>query len=516
MTGRHLLASAAFALSAFALIAGCADNGNSPGNTGTHVGNNGLFTSGPPPPPLPIVPGNPLLTASLLPNPPGAFIGQTAHALTIAIVNSSTDTATISALTITASGTCDEPALLKKVSLINDLNLNGIVNGAEPTLASRDPGFTVNDGTCLFTLNPPLTIPPQSPTGVNGVVQLIVTAELIAATGLKDQIILPSPPAPPNTPLPGQTIAFSVATNLSFDSLLAQRPIYMDGVYPLDGTPCTISVWVQKLITEVLYNSQTGGDFIEICNPTGGPQGFAMHYLSDYTQDGTPPLTRFYYLRPQAAIGNFLFGPVSATAATETDFACQFGNGPPLNPGQFQTIAIDGVGYMATHGVAPTYALRNAAAVGATQMLIWGGNGFVQGDVGPAVELRDLGEPVMLWFWNESADNMQDVDIVGWGAPGPTAPGGNANENTMVDKSNQPCDGPDANQTFTNYLPETTGPNQNQQRMPLALQGQSMQRVRYDEQLEIFANGNAQNQHDETSEKWAQNFTNAIPTPGAP
>lgn len=509
MTGRHLLATTAVALSAFALIAGCSSNGNSPSNTGKHTGN-GLFTPGPPPPPLPIVPGNPLLTASLLPNPGGAFIGRNAHALTIAIVNSSTDTATINALTITASGTVDETLILKKVSCINDLNLNGIVNGAEPTLASRDPGFTVNDGTCLFTFTPPLTIPPQTAAGVNGVVQLIFTVDLIAATGLKDQL-----------PLAGQTIAFSVATNLSFDSLLAQRPIYMDGVYPLDGTPCTISVWVQKLITEVLYNSNNtspGGnaDFVEICNPTGGPQGFGMHYLSDYTQDGTPPLTRFYYLRPQAAIGTFLFGPVNATAATETDFACQFGNGPPMNPGQFQTIAVDGVGYMAAYGAAPTYALRNANAVGATQMLIWGGNGFVQGDVGTGVDLRDLGEPIVLWFWNEQGDLMQDVEIVGYGTAGPTAPGGDPNENTMIDKSNQLSEGPDANLQFTPYAPETTGPNQNQQRMPLAPAGQSMQRVRYDEQLEIFANGNAQNQHDETSEKWAQNFINAIPTPLAP
>jgi hypothetical protein len=340
---------------------------------------------------------------------------------------------------------------------------------------------------------------------VNGVVQLIFTVDLVAATGLKDQL-----------PLAGQTIAFSVASNLSFDSLLAQRPIYMDGVYPLDGTPCTISVWVQKLITEVLYNSQSGGDFVEICNPTGGPQGFQMHYLTDYTQDGTPPLTRFYYLRPQAAIGTFLFGPVSATAATETDFSCQFGNGPPLNPGQFQTIAVDGVGYMATHGAAPTYALRNAAAVGATQMLIWGGNGFVQGDVGPAVDLRDAGEPIMLFFWNESGDLMQDVDIVGWGTAGPTVVGGDPNENTMVTKTGAQCEGPDVDVTFTTYAPETTGPNMNQQRTLLAQQGQSMQRLSYNENLEIFTGGNAVNQHDETSEKWAQNFINAIPTPLAP
>jgi hypothetical protein len=504
MTGRHLLASVGVALSAFVLIAGCSDSGNSPGNTGTHTGN-GLFTPGPPPPPLPIVPGNPLLTATLLPNPGGAFIGQDAHALTIAITNSSTETATISAITITASGTCDESTIIKKVSLINDQNLNGIVNGAEPTIASRDPGFTINDGTCTFNLTPPLTIAPQT-NGINTVVQLIVTVELIDGTGLKDQL-----------PLAGQTIAISIASNLSFDSLLTQRPIYMDGVYPLDGVPCTISVWVQKLISEVLYNSQTGGDFIEFCNPTGGPQGFGMHYLTDYTEDGPiNGLTRFYYLRPQAAIGTFLFGPVSATAATETDFSCQFGNGAPIPPGGFQTVAVDGVGFMATHGVAPTYALRNAAAVGATQMLIWGGNGFVQGDVGPAVDLRDLGEPVMLFFWNEQGDLMQDVDIVGWGTPGPTAPGGDPNENTMVTKTGATCEGPDADLAFSPYAPETTGPNMNQQRMPLAPPGQSMQRVRYDEQLEIFANGNAQNQHDETSERWAQNFTNAIPTPGAP
>lgn len=436
-----------------------------------------------------------------------ALLGTTINALILSLQNTSTSAAaTVTSLTVTAAGTVDEPTVITTAAVVNDADFSGTADQGETQVATAaQPAFSANDGTVVFSINPPLSIP------ANSTVQLIVTVTTVAITGNSNQV-----------PIVGQSVRLLInaATDIGITGVTPT------GTFPINGNACTLGIGAHLLITEVFYAAGGGAEFIEIFNPTPSTVQLVNYHLTDYTQTvalSTPQTqpTRFYYLLPTAFNNppNDAFGPVNPTSAGEADFSIRFPSNATIDPGKFQVIAVDGgAGGFVTQfpNVTPTYALRNATAP-TVAMLVWNPTTqvFSAGNVGTGVGLTDGGEQVMLFTWdggaNPVSDLVTDVDIVGWGVQS----SGSLN-NYMVSKTGVAVDGPDANATTTTYATETPPNTQETNRLSAASTGNSMQRTSYSESGEAAQNGNGIGGHDETSEVWSTNFVNGAPTPGAP
>lgn len=493
LRSRHL-ACLAIALAVGAVVHGCntSGHGTPQGNTGNRLTNPTYFV------PVGGSAGTSTITSDIVmtapANPPGAGVGGVnVHAMTLRWNNNGTTAASIASFKLTASGTVDESVTLIKMSIIHDLNSDGIVGVGEPTLVSTSPAFPTNDGTVTITPQPPLSIAPNG-----GQVQLMITVDLVTRTGLKDQ-----------HPLCGQTIDLSVASAQDVIVLQGAIPFAPSGNFPLQNQTLGISIGGGLLISEVSYANDA--EFIEFFNPTAGPAQVSL--LTDYTQDNPLPVgsqPRFYFLRPQVP---FEFGPPNPQVGR--DFSVQLQVLVP--PGGFAIVAIDGVKFAASFpNITPGATLRNPGTG-----LIWdptannNAGAFVQGQVGPDVDLNDGGEGIWAYSWDGTSDNIRDIDIVGWGTQ--NAQGNEA----MVNKNGKATDGPDGNNTQTPFAPETNATVQEQARVPLVgvNSGQSMQRFKYDEITPggrgETPGGNGASGQDETSERWDQTFKNASVTPGA-
>jgi hypothetical protein len=468
LTSRHLACILA-AVSVGAVVHGC------DGNSGNRVGRPNYFQ------PIGGAGGGstvtPDVTATAPANATGATVGATnVHIMTLRLVNSSATTpAQLASFKVNATGTVDESTTLIKLSVIQDLNVNGLIEQGEPTLTSTAPAFPVNDGSVTFTLTPALTIPQ------NGTVQLLLAIDMIASTGLKDQI-----------PLCGQRINVNVTDMIVLQS---STPFTPTGAFPLTNQPVPVGINSHVLITEVSY-ANGNAEFIEFFNPTGSATNIA--HLTDYTADNPQPVPpRFYYLRPQPPFD--AFGPVDPQVGR--DFVVLLAM--TIQPGEFLVVALDGLGFTtAFPNVVPAASLRNPGTAS-----IWDATPpgqWVSGSIGPQVDLNDNGEMLIHFGWDGTSDLIVDGEIVGWG----TKDAATGNE-AMISKTGVSVDGPDAGNTQTPFPPETSAAVQEQAREPIVApnSGLTMQRVRYDEQTQVGA--------DETSEKWDQNFISAPATPGA-
>ena len=243
------------------------------------------------------------------------------------------------------------------------------------------------------------------------------------------------------------------------------------------------------LLTEVVV-TPTGGEFVEIHNPTDSTIDLTDVYLTDATFSGGGT---YYY--------NIVTGSNSGGGGF-SDFHARFPAGSLIAAGEYQTVALAGsTAFAAEYGVDPTYELfEDDASADAIADMVEATPGSINGQGG----LSNGGEVVVLYRWDGASDLVQDLDYVVWG-----------DKVEAVDKSGVAIDGPDADTDTTMYANDT----------PIGFQipvdtgahdaGDSWQRIDLDEGDEAQTGGNGSFGSDETSENLSDTWTAAAPTPNA-
>lgn len=254
---------------------------------------------------------------------------------------------------------------------------------------------------------------------------------------------------------------------------LDARPI---DARPIDGgaTDASTPPIVASLTLTEIVLAPTGGELVELLNPTGAAVDLSTYYLSD---------TPGYFKLPAG---------VPAVGADSTDFVARFPAGATLAPGAVATVALDTAANftIAYPGVNPTYSIGSG-----TMTLL---------TAGTAPTLTNAGEPLILFQWNGASDKVTDVDIMVAGTP--------SSANALVAKT--PVDGPDADTTATAYavdaltIPTQSAPAASRSTKRLALESAA---------TETQTGGNGVSGHDETSEQTGTTWDTAaytVPTPG--
>ena len=284
----------------------------------------------------------------------------------------------------------------------------------------------------------------------------------------------PDAPAPdaanPDGPGPGPDAAVIDARVVDAAAIDAPPPI--DAAPPIDGPPPVIT---SLLLSEVVL-TPTGGEFVEIVNPTAAAVDLANFYLSDASQ----------YFRLPAG--------VAAVTADATDFIAKFPAGASIPAHGVVTVALDtAANFTATYpAITPTYSVASATMTVLT--------------TGTAT-LTNAGEPVVLFHWDGASDKVTDVDIMIAGTPSAA--------NLLVNKSAVAIDGPDADSatgsyaTDANTLPTQSAPGAAKSTKRLALESATVETQ--------AGTGNGVAGHDETSELLGMTWDTTAytaPTPG--
>lgn len=220
------------------------------------------------------------------------------------------------------------------------------------------------------------------------------------------------------------------------------------------------------LLTEVVL-APTGGEFVEITNPTSGTVDLSTYYLSDS--------------------GLYWKLPGGAPTLDANDFIAKFPDGQSLAPGATIVVAIDtATNFMTTYGTAPTYSVAGAT------MTVVANNGVAT--------LTNGGEPIILFQWSgQASDLVRDVDIVLAGVP--------SSANLLVDKSNQTVGSATYKADARTIAAQPTAP----------ASGKSTKRVKLPTGHETAAGtGNGIDGSDQTTEDEATTWDTAFtaPTPG--
>ncbi|MBW1808678.1 MAG: carboxypeptidase regulatory-like domain-containing protein, partial [Deltaproteobacteria bacterium] len=182
-----------------------------------------------------------------------------------------------------------------------------------------------------------------------------------------------------------------------------------------------------------------------------------------------------YYLSDRADYYNVVIQDNSGAS----DFIARFPPGTVIGAHQVLTVALDSTGFSATYAIAPDFDIQDPA------MEPW------DGAVGGSAGLTNGTETLVLFYWDSSADLVQDSDYIFWGAFSVTNP--------AVDKTGLALDGPDADDITSAYqdeIPEASqaGPP------PPDTDGECIVRLDDTEGTEISGAGNGITGHDETSE----------------
>jgi hypothetical protein len=227
------------------------------------------------------------------------------------------------------------------------------------------------------------------------------------------------------------------------------------------------------LLSEVVL-APTGGELIEIVNPTANAVDLSTYYLTD-----VPTYFRL---------------PADAQTIDSSDFIARFPAGASIPAGGVVTVAVATTAEFTTaYGVAPTYSIASGT------MTVVGVNG--------TATLTNAGELIALIHWDGTADLVVDVDLLLAGVP--TAANG------LSAKTGTAVDGPDANATTSAYVTDA-GSLPAQASAPAS--GLSTKRITLEAGHETQNGaGNGVLGHDETSEvtttTWDATYT--APTPGA-
>ncbi len=234
-----------------------------------------------------------------------------------------------------------------------------------------------------------------------------------------------------------------------------------------------LSATTQLLLTEVVL-APTGGEMIEIANPSDSPVDLTRYYLSDSSA---------YFRLPG---GN--------ATVDATDFIVRFPAGAMIPANGVVTVALDSVAsFTSTYSTAPTYSIAAGTMTTVTM------NG--------TPSLTNAGEAIVLFYWDGQTDLVRDVDLLLAGIP--------TTANSLADKSGYTVDGPDGDPTTSAYRPDARTLTA-QAAAPNA--SMSTKRVAPEAGFETQGGtGNGLTGDDETSENTAMTWdtTFGIPTPGS-
>ncbi|MDH3253495.1 MAG: lamin tail domain-containing protein, partial [Acidobacteriota bacterium] len=258
------------------------------------------------------------------------------------------------------------------------------------------------------------------------------------------------------------------------------------GTYP----SCTPAVPVPDLLLSEFVVTPTGGEFIEIYNPTAAGVDLSNLYVTDATFAGGG--TYYYNIVTGSNAGGGGFG----------DFHARFPDGASIGPSEFQTVALAGSdGFIAEYGVDPTYELfeDGVAADGVADM-----REALPGSINNQGGLTNGGEIVVLYAWDGVSDLVADVDYAVWG-----------DKDEAVDKTGVAIDGVDIDDTPSSYLADTSVAAQDVVAPGAHAFGNSFQRVDFAEGVEVQTGGNGVTGSDETSEDLSVTWFEFLPTPGA-
>lgn len=244
----------------------------------------------------------------------------------------------------------------------------------------------------------------------------------------------------------------------------------------------------EVLLTEIVV-TPTGGEFVEIHNPTESDIDLSDYYLTDATFAGGGT---YYY--------NIVTG-ANAGGGGFSDFLARFPDGASIGAGEYQTVAMTGSdAFLTEYGVAPDYELFDDGNADGEQVMREGLPGSINGQGG----LTNGGEVVVLFYWDGQSDLVTDVDYAVWG-----------DKDEAVDKTGVAVDGPDADSDTSSYLPDTAISSQDVLASGSHAFGNSWQREDLTEGTETTSGGNGVNGEDETSENLSETWCEAAPTPGA-
>jgi len=226
------------------------------------------------------------------------------------------------------------------------------------------------------------------------------------------------------------------------------------------------------LLSEVQL-APTGGEFIEIVNPTASAVSLDHYYVSD--------------------VGTYWKLPAGTQTVDSGDFIVQFKAGSSIPAKGVITIATDtAANFKTTNGVSPTYSIADGTVT------------VVASNSTPT--LTNAGEMVVLFTWDGASDLVTDVDLMIAGAASST--------NTITPKSGMSVDGPDADSIASTYKTDLDS---------IAVQGATPASAKSTKRLMLETghemqqgSGNGSDGDDETSEAtgttWDTTFS--APTPG--
>jgi predicted extracellular nuclease len=252
---------------------------------------------------------------------------------------------------------------------------------------------------------------------------------------------------------------------------------------------CELPVPTPDVLLSEIVVTPTGGEFIEIYNPTAAAIDLSDVYVTDATFAGGG---NYYY--------NIVTG-ANAGGGGSGDFHARFPDGASIAAGEFQTVSLAGSDdFIAAYGIDPTYELYEdgASADGINDM-----REALPGSINGQGGLSNSGEVVILYTWDGASDLVQDIDYAVWG-----------DKAEGVDKSNVEVDGPDADAIAFMYPIETAVPAQDVVALGSHAVGDSFQRVDFSEGGESQSGGSGTQGSDETSEDLSVTWGQFAATPG--
>lgn len=247
-------------------------------------------------------------------------------------------------------------------------------------------------------------------------------------------------------------------------------PVPPDAAPPDAGPPAAAAA---PLLLSELVLAPTGGEFIELVNPTTSPVDLSRYYLTD--------------------VPTYFPIPAGTQTLDSSDFVARFPAGATIPAGGVIVVALATTAEFTTaYGVAPDYSLASA-----TLTVV---------DSSGTPTLTNGGELVALLYWDGQTDLVVDVDLMLAGAP--------TVANALVTKSGVSVDGPDAGATVSTYAADAMSLPSQAGAPP---SGMSTKRILLEAGHETQAGtGNGVLGHDETTEltttSWDATFT--APTPG--
>ena len=272
-------------------------------------------------------------------------------------------------------------------------------------------------------------------------------------------------------------------------NVVRHNTISSDNASPGDASGAPEPEASELLLTEIVV-TPTAGEFIEIYNPTGDHMDLTDVYLTDATYAGGGT---YYY--------NIVTGS-NAGGGGFSDFHARFPDGATINPGEYQTIALNGSGnFFTEYGVNPTYELYED---GAGPDAIPDMREALPGSINNQGGLTNNGEVVILYYWDGNTDLVTDLDYAVWG-----------DKVEAVDKTGVSIDGPDADADTSAYLNDTVIGSQDVVYTDAHAYGSSWQRADLSEGNETKTGGNGAGGHDETSEDLSNTWCENTPTPNA-